>query len=605
VFMRLQLCLQYQFCVIKMTQKPNFKYIFKHIHQLSFLVGVGLLFSIVIGSIFSLRTVFWQSNQPANASLALFNTFQHGFSNDTTWQNDNNFGSAANAQLVAGPWVLNGWQSYHTTWLNKFKETNNLNKTPYIYLYIVAGQARTAWGLQDCNVGTPSLCQQGANYIRANSTLISTAYSATALNIANVWGTTRPILLHFEPDFWQYASGNQQQGGSLTFQEAQTAMNLWTRSVKDILPNAQLVMDISPWSNNLASWSSGFNNFDYAGLVGKRFDPYGDGSIANGIDGKTYAQMSQMTGKKIIVNDTHGPGGVYMSYNNNWGIRSAVTDRWNDGVVAVLLPPTDIPTLTATIDNFQTNPVPSSGNLVSNLLVSPKFLLQGAFDTTTNTNSITYNKMKPNVSISVNQPYNGGSWNYNGTENINNVSNQIKANFVDWVLVELRQDIDNNPTTSSTLLARRALILQSDGSLWDPSTSSLGINFSASDLGVVNGFGNASNYFLRFSHRNHLSISNNTGLNLVVGNNNPVDFSGNTNVAGSNQVSLRSGSGLYGLKTGDVNASGTINAADRTILRSTPDSFGSSNYDLNLDGRLNSTDRAIIRLTPDTIGILR
>lgn len=213
--------------------------------------------------------------------------------------------------------------------------------------YVVAGLAREEEGLQDCNVGDQpekTLCRAGANYIRKNKLKIYENYLSAALEIKKIYGMDRPIMLHLEPDFYQYQDKDQ-EGGRLTFEELAGQMNTWTDTIKRILPNARLVMDISPWNIDLQFWSQKFRNFEYGGLVGKRFDPTGDGGTPSGIDGKTFRQLSELSGKKLIVNDAHGVGGKWLEYNKNWENSQLVSDRLKDGIVAVIQSPLDLESL--------------------------------------------------------------------------------------------------------------------------------------------------------------------------------------------------------------------------------------------------------------------
>lgn len=250
-------------------------------------------------------------------------------------------------KLVSGPWIYANWSEKNTKWLEQFNLEQNRGKLPYINSYIVAGLAREEQGLQDCNVGSEpnkTLCTEGANYIRKNKQKIYENYLESALAIKRIYGMDRPILLHFEPDYYQYQDSSQ-SNGSLTFDELAGQMNTWTDTVKRILPNARLVMDISPWNIDLQYWSKKFRNFEYGGMVGKRFDPAGDGGTINGIDGKTFQKISLLTGKKIIINDAHGVGGNWLGYNKNWENPRLVSDRYRDGVVAVIQAPTDLVSL--------------------------------------------------------------------------------------------------------------------------------------------------------------------------------------------------------------------------------------------------------------------
>jgi hypothetical protein len=351
------------------------------------LIVTSTIILIAITISFGLSNILAQ--QAKASSLPLLNSFQHGFSNDISW-NTANLGGASSAKIIAGPWAMDGWNTNNNNWLTSFKEPANHDKIPYIYMYEVAGKARTDWGLQDCNVGAAlndTLCARGAEYIRQKSTDIAATYASVANQIKQTWGTTRPIMIHMEPDFYQYAgNANTQLNGPITQAQAHTAMNQWTDSIKTVLPNAVLVMDISPWNGNLAGWSGGFRNFDYAGMVGKRFPAKGDGSVnPAGIDGKTYAQMSQMTGKKLIINDAHGAGGVFLSYindwanqTNDWENRANVQARWDDGVVAVLMPPNNNQSLESTIQSFAQNPIPAGSAISSSSIASSSTVLSSS-----------------------------------------------------------------------------------------------------------------------------------------------------------------------------------------------------------------------------------
>jgi hypothetical protein len=335
----------------------NSRLISKQFFSISLLIAGLSLFG------FGTFSLIASNSKLARAAQTTFSSFQHGISNDTDWGSSQNIATVGSgyAKLVSGPWVLNGWQEQNTQWLTALTSQTNQSKMPYIYLYIVAGSVREDLGIQDCNVGTdPSktLCKAGADYVRNNSDKILNRYKAAANKIKEIYGTSKTILLHVEPDFYQYNSNSQNNGG-LTSEQAGNTINRWTDSIKNILPNAKLVMDISPWNTDIVGWSSMFRNFDFAGLVGKRFDPSGDGSVPNGIDGKTYKQLSDMTGKNLIINDAHGAGGAYLNYNKNWERKDLIDARWQDGVVAVLQSPTDLKAFNAFVDSYNVAAVPT------------------------------------------------------------------------------------------------------------------------------------------------------------------------------------------------------------------------------------------------------
>jgi hypothetical protein len=48
--------------------------------------------------------------------------------------------------------------------------------------------ARDEWGLKDCDVGTPSLCERGSDYIRQNRARIVAKYKNYAEETAKAIG---------------------------------------------------------------------------------------------------------------------------------------------------------------------------------------------------------------------------------------------------------------------------------------------------------------------------------------------------------------------------------------------------------------------------------
>lgn len=347
-------------------------------------------------------------------SAELFTKFTHGIAVEEQ-------SIPSNVSLISGPWYIEAKDTSPTQFLSRFNKPENQNKIPMLYTYLAAGNARSKSGLGDCNIGLPkyqTLCYGGANYIRNNREELLNEYITAAYAIKQVY-PQKPLLIQIEPDFYQYNS-NEQSGGGLSFTDAHSIVNSWTDAIKSILPNARLVMDVSPWNQDLEGYSKGFRNFDYAGIVGKRFDPNGDGQcgIQNGIDCKTYNTIVNETGKKLILNDSFGPGGGLLSYNYNWQNRQLVEARWKDGVVAVILPPNDTWSLNQTAQSFSDNQVSSYVAPITPIIpVSPVSPVVPSAPTITNpkvtTNSITTSNVvstcsSNNIVYSINK---GSSWN--------------------------------------------------------------------------------------------------------------------------------------------------------------------------------------------------
>jgi hypothetical protein len=273
---------------------------------------------------------------PSPTPLSLQNPLIYGLSNDESWDTKN-FGSNRSNSIVAGPWILDAWEDYHSGWLKKFLEPGQENTTPYIYSYIIAGLAR-ADGLVDCNVGAPkqqTLCYGGSKFIRNNEQKILTTYIQSANGIRSVFGTSRKLYIHLEPDYFQYAEVNPGFGNAttpLTKPEAWSLMNKITDQIKAILPNAQLVIDVSSWNEDLASWHNGFKNISYGGMVGRAFNSNGQGE-------DNYRYISSTIGKKLFVNVSHGIDGALFSLDQSWYSLNTAMSRFNDGVIGVMLPP--------------------------------------------------------------------------------------------------------------------------------------------------------------------------------------------------------------------------------------------------------------------------
>lgn len=237
------------------------------------------------------------------------------------------FGCPEQVDIVTGPWLLDGWKTHHTTWLEKFELEQNKGKTPYIMAYMIAGLGRRDQGLQDCDLSALSVCTDGANYIRDNLFSITQEYQSVANNIFETHGNKK-LYIHMEPDFYLYHSGELQKN-PLTVAEAHTVMNALTDIIATTLPNAEIVMDVSTWNPNLAMWHNGLRNISFGGVVGKNFDAdvYPDNT--------TYEQVIEDIDMPLIINTAHTFGGFFTPYNTTW-------ETENHGVYAVIQAPTDV-----------------------------------------------------------------------------------------------------------------------------------------------------------------------------------------------------------------------------------------------------------------------
>jgi hypothetical protein len=141
------------------------------------------------------------------------------------------------------------------------------NLTPVFYAYVIAEYDKDQ-GNQDCDVGSPNHCTNGAETIRNKWNSILSRYRSYAQGVAQDFGTSGTTIWLIEPDFFQYSiSGdnhdtrfNQVGGGIPDADLCGKYFNDIVSTIKSALPNAKIAVDISPWLNDgLVTW---YANFD-------------------------------------------------------------------------------------------------------------------------------------------------------------------------------------------------------------------------------------------------------------------------------------------------------------------------------------------------------
>ena len=220
------------------------------------------------------------------------------------------------------------------------------------------------------------------------------------------------------------------------------------------------------------------------------------------------------------------------------------------------------------IDDFVYEEIPSGTDISVNLTA----FLEGPFnETDMNT------ELNPDH-IPLSQPYNIAPWNYAGTENVVSIPN---SNIVDWVLVELHDTTEAQYATGSTKIARQAAFLLNDGSIVDlDGASFLQFNLTIED-----------NLFVVIWHRNHLAILSANPLTYI-GDTYLYNFSAVPGQAYGTDAQKNLGSGIYGMISGDVDASGFIDHDDKTIYwEPSAGTNGYNNSDLNLDTEVDNKDK--------------
>ena len=163
------------------------------------------------------------------------------------------------------------------------------------------------------------------------------------------------------------------------------------------------------------------------------------------------------------------------------------------------------PTTTAKNSNTVSTTVGAVG------LLSVKAFLQGPFNPTT---GLMNDGLRVRSLIPLTQPYNTlQGFNYAGTESIASNILAVTGNnaIVDWVMVEIR-----NATTPSTIVARRAGLIQRDGDIVDTDGSS---SLTFSNV--------AGNYYVSVRHRNHLGVMTSSTVTISSTTTN-IDFTKST-----------------------------------------------------------------------------
>jgi hypothetical protein len=231
----------------------------------------------------------------------------------------------------------------------------------------------------------------------------------------------------------------------------------------------------------------------------------------------------------------------------------------------------------------QSSTLPTSPKIAAKVFLSANF--DDASDTMTN-------DLRGNNILSTTQPYNASPYNYSGTESL--PTTNLRTDLVDWVLLEVKDS-----TTGSTI-SKKPGVLTKDGNIIDPTNAVTG----NTTLGVAVPVSTNGNYKVIIRHRNHISIATNTAISLSQSTTTTLDLTTNQNVKGSNQKQIGTigSTPVYGLRLGDINSDGSVDALDRSIIRSAQETTNTYIVqDINLDGSIDSLDRNILRLADETV----
>ena len=202
--------------------------------------------------------------------------------------------------------------------------------------------------------------------------------------------------------------------------------------------------------------------------------------------------------------------------------------------------------------------------------VQLKVFLEGPFSVA----NLNMNKGLNPANLPLTQPYGGSPFNYSGTETLAT----IPAEMVDWVLVQASNDPNN--TSNSDIVATKAAILLSNGSV---------VNTDGSTLSFSGLPGN--NYHFIVRHRNHLAIVTPTPVTIPTVA--VVDLTTNSQTfAGVQQTKQMGTTGIFAMKAGNGDGNMTINIADRNaVWRPQNSQLGYRTGDYDMNGNVNIGDR--------------
>ncbi len=214
--------------------------------------------------------------------------------------------------------------------------------TPVVYSYIIAFTLRRDHNLQDCNVDTPNLCQQGAYYMRTERTRIMGQVAKYAKGTAGDLGTVTPVVWLMEPDYYQYAQPGSQNGNPLSYAEAAAFMDEMLDTIQKYLPNALFSLDISPWTTDMGTTKSYYtaftlSRFTFMNTSGGGANAAGAVGVARVSSGNkmTWKEIHDLTGKPILGDCGYGVAGASTGYVPAWDSASNLNNRIADGVVGI------------------------------------------------------------------------------------------------------------------------------------------------------------------------------------------------------------------------------------------------------------------------------
>ena len=242
--------------------------------------------------------------------------------------------------VVVGDWLIeSGFTPTHET---KIQQILAAKKTPYVFGYILTAMTKQGLGeYADCD-GDPTkkLCLEGADWVRSHiENDILPRYRDAATKIGTLAGTNE-VLIHLEPDFFQFSEKAQQH--PLTHDESNGFMNKILAAIQAGCPSCRAVADFSPWfSPDKTAWATSAKSFyegwdksilTHVGVTGKQF-AFTEGKV----DNFTYAEIVAEMGLPLVIMDGYTFGGAAIDVDTSWLDATAIAKAKAMGIDWVFL----------------------------------------------------------------------------------------------------------------------------------------------------------------------------------------------------------------------------------------------------------------------------
>ena len=263
---------------------------------------------------------------------------------------------------------------------------------------------------------------------------------------------------------------------------------------------------------------------------------------------------------------TSGTVKIEYSTNGGSGWSDVIASTADDGIHSWTIPNTPSTNCLVRISDTDGSPSGASGSVftisTTFVLAKIKVFLEGPYQAGGNMTTA----LKTAGYIPATSPYADGR-----------TVAAVPDGVTDWVSVELRSSEDG-PT-----LIQKSFFLKSNGSVVDMDGTTTDLTLP----GMAEG-----DYFIVVRHRNHLAVMSKSAHSLGTGAPAQYDFSSGTGQYLGDDAKLLE-SGVYGLYSGDADASGTVDAGDRSATWNNRNLSGYLSADCNLSGTVDAGDRSI------------